>query len=170
MPPSIPAVGARYGAQYITVNHGGGLIRINAQYYVTINGTVSANGAAGNSPVNRGAGGAGGTIFIQCAQFSGNTNAILRADGGLGGTEAGGGGGGRIAVWVYIPDSRKQALAAGSNNLMNIIITNAYAKYLGIVSVTNGLGYTNLPPNGATSGSIVFAVYKPAYGILMSIR
>ena len=78
------------------VTPGGGAIRIMATGSVTINGTVTANGRTGGS-LN--GGGAGGSIYMSCVSFGGNTNGILQANGGDGKvTSAGGGGGGRIAV------------------------------------------------------------------------
>ncbi len=84
--------------------HGGGAILIDASGSVIVNGKISANGgdATGASANGAPGGGSGGSIFITCATFGGNTNGWLQSDGGAGGIVAtlggGGGGGGRIAV------------------------------------------------------------------------
>ena len=74
---------------------GGGLVRIQASGTVTIDGTVTANGA---QPANWGGGGAGGGIYISCATFGGSSTGLLSATGGAHGGSSGGGGGGRIAL------------------------------------------------------------------------
>ncbi|MEI7437485.1 MAG: DUF2341 domain-containing protein, partial [bacterium] len=90
--------GARYGAGYVTYNNGGGLIWFEVTGDAIIDGTLNAKGAAGNSPVNYGAGGAGGGIFILCNTLSGTNSGRIQADGGTGGTFAGAGGGGRVSI------------------------------------------------------------------------
>jgi hypothetical protein len=76
---------------------GGGLIRIEAERTVLVNGTMSANGSAVVN--NYGSGGSGGGISIRCKAFTG-TN-LLSATGGSC-NNGGRGGGGRIAVWAQI--------------------------------------------------------------------
>ena len=78
--------------------HGGGVIRVQATDSVTINGTVTADGAAGTGTGEPG-GGSGGAIWITCDTFGGSSG-VIRAGGGNAGNLAhgGGGGGGRIAV------------------------------------------------------------------------
>ena len=80
--------------------HGGGLIRIETPGTAHIDGLLSANG--GNA--YRGGGGSGGGIYIHCRRFAGGTSALLSANGGdytyaTAPELAGGGGGGRIAIW-----------------------------------------------------------------------
>ncbi|MFC1461303.1 hypothetical protein ACFLQR_02145, partial [Verrucomicrobiota bacterium] len=83
--------GSGSGKYLSSAGHGGGAIRIIAAGTVSNNGTITANGGAGNG------GGSGGGIYITCNKLIG-TNGIIRANGGSG--SIGGGGGGRIAV-VY---------------------------------------------------------------------
>ncbi|MBI2438593.1 MAG: hypothetical protein HYV36_07270 [Lentisphaerae bacterium] len=99
--------------------YGGGLVRIEAQEILTVNGTISANGSDGTT--QRG-GGSGGGIYIRSRIFTGGTGGVLRANGGGSG---GGGGGGRIAVW------------------------RIYHTFLGSASVTNGTGGTYTASTGA---------------------
>ena len=79
---------------------GGGLVRIEAERRVVVNGTITADG---QSCGGYSGAGSGGGIFIKCGSFSGNTNGVLRARGGAAGAVSGhdgkAGGGGRIAVW-----------------------------------------------------------------------
>ncbi|MBI3986495.1 MAG: hypothetical protein HY343_06225, partial [Lentisphaerae bacterium] len=86
---------------------GGGMIRIQAQDQVVVNGVINAGGARALNPAGYsqsdntyGGGGGGGSVNIQCRTFSG-TGGVVWAKGGdaavLG--NGGGGGGGRIAVY-----------------------------------------------------------------------
>jgi hypothetical protein len=93
---------------------GGGLILIEANGNVTMSGTLSANGDAKRAGVSRSGGGSGGGIFVMCRKFSGAPGAVLRANGGTGGTDrAGGGGGGRISVWHGAVPSQFARILAG---------------------------------------------------------
>jgi hypothetical protein len=75
---------------------GGGYIRILAAGTVTINGTITANGAGGSVKAG---GGSGGGICIRCLRLTGAGN--IRANGGNpSNTDGGGGGGGRIALYI----------------------------------------------------------------------
>ncbi len=86
---------------------GGGAVRIAGSGAVTINGLLSAHGAAGDSPVshsNMGGGGSGGSIEIEAGTLAGTGS--IRANGGAGGVspvspalgDGGCGAGGRIAL------------------------------------------------------------------------
>ncbi len=75
--------------------NGGSLVRIEATGPVTIDGTISVNGAAG--PGDSAGGGAGGGIYLTCKSLGGT--GTLQANGGSAPSLGGGGGGGRIAVW-----------------------------------------------------------------------
>jgi hypothetical protein len=85
--------------------HGGGLVRVVARRYVTIDGTVNAD--AGVCVGNHSSGGSGGGMLIDCARFAGAPSGLLSANGGNGTSTAksndGGGGGGRIAIWTGQP-------------------------------------------------------------------
>jgi len=131
---------------------GGGMVSIHAvSGSVTIDGTVTANGANGPS---YGGAGAGGGIFIACSDFSGSGS--LLAFGGNGTAGYGGdGGGGRVAIWYGVPSERISGIVDGSN-MRYATISNSYVRFTGTISVTNGNAIVNLPPNGAEPGSIVF--------------
>lgn len=79
---------------------GGGLIWLDVEGRVTLNGKFSANAGHGH----RGGGGSGGGIYVGCRVFYGAATGLLSANGGnyIDSTfrdNAAGGGGGRIAVW-----------------------------------------------------------------------
>lgn len=101
--PAFPGSGGGRGnaATYTaTGGSGGGLIRIESSRYITLNGTMRANGR--KSGTNNGsAGGAGGGIYLKARKLSGS--GLLRANGGNGVSSGSGasGGGGRIAVATY---------------------------------------------------------------------
>ncbi|MFH0762527.1 MAG: PxKF domain-containing protein [Candidatus Omnitrophota bacterium] len=83
---------------------GGGAIRLNVTGTLTLNGTISSNGADGKPYGFYGGGGSGGSIYIEAGSLTGNGNIL--ANGGKGSTGAwndgpygGGGGGGRIAIY-----------------------------------------------------------------------
>ncbi len=83
---------------YKNGGNGGGLVRVEADGLVTIEGTITANGG---SPTVPGGAGSGGGIYIGCRAFAGSVAGLLSAVGANSGSSAsGGGGGGRIAV-VY---------------------------------------------------------------------
>ncbi|MDD5706583.1 MAG: hypothetical protein PHR35_11705 [Kiritimatiellae bacterium] len=86
---------------------GGGVIRIEADATVNLNGTLTANGQDQTlTGSDSEGGGSGGSIYVRCHRFAGTTaGAVLSANGGSGSaddTRSAAGGGGRIAVWrVY---------------------------------------------------------------------
>ncbi len=73
--------------------HGGGAIRIDAAGDVVVNGSLLANGTAGNFYSG---GGSGGSIAMTCARFGGG--GFVGANGGERANYGGSGGGGRIAL------------------------------------------------------------------------
>jgi len=76
---------------------GGGVVWLEAERRLLVDGTVSANGA---SMANYSGGGAGGSVYLRGAYFDGG--GIIRANGGNGrtaGNGSGSGGGGRVAIW-----------------------------------------------------------------------
>ncbi len=75
-------------------NAGGGALILDVGGTVTIEGTLSANGARSTY---RGGGGSGGSVWLKTAVLAGD--GTISADGGVAsGSLAGGGGGGRIAI------------------------------------------------------------------------
>lgn len=90
---------------------GGGYIRLNVAGTLEVNGTITVDGAIGNT-VNSSTvsgGGSGGSIYITTGTISGG-GALISADGGSGTVASGGstqsssGAGGRISI-VYATDS-----------------------------------------------------------------
>ena len=75
--------------------HGGGAIRLVVDGTLTLNGTISANGNAGQG--NEGSGGSGGSIWVTTDTLAGS-GAFTANGGSADATYPGGGGGGRIAV------------------------------------------------------------------------
>lgn len=77
---------------------GGGAIRISVGGRFLVDGVIEADGVPGLNEsgvfINRGGGGAGGSIWVTCGAFEGSGG--VRAAGGSG--SAAGGGGGRIAI------------------------------------------------------------------------
>lgn len=48
---------------------GGGILNVNANTLLKVDGTISANGQAG---VTRGGGGSGGSIYLTASEFDGS--------------------------------------------------------------------------------------------------
>ena len=105
---------------------GGGVVRITASQFCNFSGgTISANGASSASTNSTG-GGAGGSIYLNCAGFGGSTTEpAITANGGAGNTGGtcsisnpntcgAGGGGGRIALVSQGPGP-DWTVAAGSS-------------------------------------------------------
>ncbi len=124
---------------------GGGAVRIEASGSVTVKGSITANGG-NHKQTYEGAGGSGGAIFISCKSFGGS--GALRANGGIGqntGTRRyGGGGGGRIAVWVAVPDSLHDEVASGDTRRVDV--ASIWPTFEGSVTVAGGAGYVNTDP------------------------
>jgi hypothetical protein len=116
--------------------HGGGLVRIEANNIVTLNGSILANG--GTPTFGQAGAGSGGGIYVKCRVFSGNNSGLLQADGGSVGASSqyngGSGGGGRIAV------------------------VRRHDLYQGSASVSNGTAYAG---HQGTPGTIVWKEWIP---------
>jgi hypothetical protein len=148
--------GSRYGAVYPTYNNGGGLIWFEIIGDAIIDGTLNANGAAGNNPPNYGAGGSGGAILLLCNSLSGGNSGRIWANGGTGGTAAGAGGGGRVSIAIGFSETERQLLLANSD-VPGLNLYYQHPAYLGqMTAATNGTGYYTSPPNGAIPGTAQF--------------
>lgn len=79
---------------------GGGIIRIQADGCVTVNGTIAADGTTGGE---YGGGGAGGSVYVTCRTFAGSNGTVSAI--GRKPNQSGGGGGGRVAV-VFNPGAQ----------------------------------------------------------------
>lgn len=79
---------------------GGGAIHLNVKGQVRVDGAINVNGGYGGEAAGWGGGaGAGGSIWIECAELTGS--GMITANGGVsayGGAVGGGGGGGRISL------------------------------------------------------------------------
>ncbi len=124
---------------------GGGLIRLDAGGAVTLNGIMTANG--GWRSQGWSSSGSGGGVYLRCRSFCGNPGAVIRANGATG-SPAGGGGGGRIAVWRVTDHS------PGGDG--REVVSN---------SVAGGLYQT--PP--AQEGTVVWG-WIPASGTVLLLR
>lgn len=146
---------------------GGGLVWIEASGAVSLSGTIVARGVA-TAPGGYDGAGAGGGIFIRCAEFSGTTDAVMSVKGGNG-VNAGAGGGGRIAVW-YRTVSEENAQKIKANQMSQVVgtpfISTNYPGFLGVASAPAGTGGTA----GAQPGSVVFLAIGRAPGTLMIVK
>lgn len=119
------------GAYAVSTNGGagGGAIKLIADGAMTVSGTITANGNAGNASV--GGGGSGGSIWLVSDTLSGS--GTVRANGGIGGCCSGNGGagsGGRIRFDIQTDNSSltKQAYggdSASRRGAAGTILTNA---------------------------------------------
>ena len=142
--PSQPGAGGGRSNQSTSYRggDGGGLVRVTARAggYVVIDGDVGADGGGG---VVYGAGGAGGSIYIDTPALYGA--GTLHANGGNGHTSySGGGGGGRIAI-VGLTDVSAHFSASSL-----VTGVNAYGGF-GYGSSYGGAGsiYVEYPGDGA---------------------
>ena len=133
---------------------GGGAVQIVSDGRVTVNGTITANGAGSSG---QGGGGSGGGIYIICNRFGGSSAGIVSAKGGIGsaGGGGGGGGGGRIAVQAKTDTFTGEAPGtyvayAGSSN--------------GCISVNSGTGF------GSSTNGTFFLQMLPKAGLELSIQ
>jgi hypothetical protein len=139
---------------------------------VQIDGSMTANGQQGgfyNGTMQAGCG-SGGGIFVMATTFIGSSNSQIKADGGSSYGQSsigGGGGGGRIALWINIPEAWKTELWNGGVP-SKVTATNTYKYYAGVLSVTNGLGYTNAPTGGAEPGTIMVFTAQTDSGVIFS--
>jgi len=95
---------------------GGGAIRLTVGGTLTLEGSVTSDGAEGATIGNRaGGGGSGGSVYLAVGTLAGG--GLISADGGAGGgpdnTKGGGGGGGRLAVYYDASTFTGDMSAAG---------------------------------------------------------
>ena len=155
--------GDGYSAAGALGGHGGGTVWIEADGGVTLEGAILANGENGrmNTAAYQSGGGAGGSIFMMCDTFCG-TGGVMEAKGGNGGGTLGGsGGGGRISIAIGLSDSDRAKLMAGQE-IAGLVANLQEPSFSGTISVTNGIGWTNLPPGGAAAGSRQFLKVQAA--------
>jgi hypothetical protein len=115
--PTLPGSG---GAYYGAIGgRGGGLVWVVTPGWVTLGGTITANGE--DAQPHAGAG-SGGGIYLQCDTLAGDASGWLYAKGGVAvGANPGGGsgGGGRIAVdcrWLRWRYTNQVDVSGGTNS------------------------------------------------------
>ncbi len=132
--PVDPGSGASSGAGYAYSGaNGGGSVQVRAVDTVRVQGAILANGggiAGSYSP-----GSSGGSIYITCRTFIGDSNGVLSANGSncapssaSAPYDGGGGGGGRIAVWRIFdrsPTAISNYVDGGRGGYYNSFITAA---------------------------------------------
>lgn len=134
---------------------GGGVVRIEVSGTVMVDGSIMANGDNVGSSYR--AGGAGGAINVICQSFCGSSAGRLLAVGGTGLGQCGGGGGGRIAVWIGVSQGIRTRYLAAGNGRAVVVSTNKPDSFAGSYSVDRGTGNTNAAPYGAEPGSCFFS-------------
>jgi hypothetical protein len=104
--------GGGLGWQWTTAGgEGGGAIRFTVGGALTVNGRVSASGAAALQ--DDGGGGSGGSVWLTAGTLTGN--GAIAADGGAGELyDGGGGGGGRVALYAPVNAFSGVVSAAGA--------------------------------------------------------
>ena len=145
---------------------GGGVIRIDTDGAITLNGALTANGGApGGATDEAGGGGAGGAIYVSCPAFSGGAGSVLSVCGGNGrlsttpSDRGGGGGGGRIAIWIDVARSMRERYVLAGGGRAVLASTN-WPDFNGLLSTANGTGNINPPTNGCPeSGTCFFFKY-----------
>ncbi len=135
--PILPGSPGQAQSQSYGGGQGGGVIRIQAERTIRIDGALEADGRTGGFDSG---GGSGGSIFLSCRWLEGSTSGVISARGGNASqtVNAGDGGGGRIAV------------AYG-------ISTNGWRGSLDTNSVMPG---TNRPASGAQYGTLVWRTFS----------
>ncbi len=151
--------------------NGGGVVWIESDGALIVDGTISANGTTGltsNANSWNGGGGGGGSIVISCGAFSGDVSGSCTASGGNRGGDGtpGGGGGGRMAIWTGVPRNiRERYLAEGSGRAV-AWLTN-WPTFFGTLAVSNGSSYYTSGTNAAQPGTCFF--FKYVKGTMISV-
>ncbi len=94
---------------------GGGTIRLNISGALSVDGTITANGAPAVGP--GAGGGSGGGVWITCATLAGSGAITANGSAGYAAT-GGGGGGGRIAIYscdIQMPPSHLSVAGGGGS-------------------------------------------------------
>ena len=177
--PEQPGSGGGSTAMSFGNGAGGGVIVVEAQNHIQIDGTVNADGGRTWSRFSAASGGAGGTIFLSSKTFSGASTGLLTARGGDIGKEAnvkasGAGGGGRIAIWTGMPYPGKMT----SRRIGKYEDSNACpdCDYLGLATASGGTNFVSALPvaTGATlnggAGTVRFAHVGPPLGTAIILR
>lgn len=133
--PILPGSGG--GAASSQAGNGGGVVWLEVRDTLTVNGDILSNGGNGNGSWPAGPG-SGGSVFITCSNFQGNTGARIQAIGGNGDVSyLGAAGGGRISIAVGLSDSERANLMAGGE-VVGLTEYWVHSTYLGATSVAYG--------------------------------
>jgi hypothetical protein len=162
MEPYAPGSG---GGSIITGGCGGGVVLIDAGGVAAIAGSILANGQ--KAVFSYGGGGAGGSICLKAGSFTGTTNGLLSANGGVSGhaSYSGGGGGGRIAllggpVSVPLPIRFSTAPGAPSTALTGVLpygsTVNTWADW-GTVYIADASVLAGMPLNNQFTKTVLQA-------------
>ena len=140
---------------------GGGLIWIQATADVVVNGSLLAN-ASGRSGRYAG-GGSGGGILVTGKTFSGTGTLSANGEGSTSNNNSGGGSGGRIAVWLNVPEPLWSRYFAG--NLGQATLSAAPPPtFTGTATV--GIGQYSKAPM-PTIGTVVFLTPPPMASLML---
>jgi len=165
--PGSPAGYNTWGGGNSLGGSGGGAVHLRTDGVLTQNGTFRADGQRGD--YYRGGGGSGGSIFIVCKDISGS--GVLSAQGAVGDQATAThnyGGGGRIAVWHGpVLDSMDSRIA--ETNIADLVYSDSYAGFSGVLSVTNGTGTNYLLVTTAEHGTKGFYYIPPPAGTMILI-
>lgn len=146
------------GAFYPIGSGGGGVIRIEADRDVVLDGFLNADGMPWKG-WNDG-GGAGGSVFVLCRNFRGA--GTVSAAGGESSNLGGGGGGGRIAIWQGVIQPQTDF------DPDDAIELDVLSSFSGVITAVAGVA-TNAGTPAAEDGTIVF-LQMPPKGTIMLLR
>ena len=117
---------------------GGGAIKLTVGGSLTLNGTITANGATGGSYSG---GGSGGSIYLLLGTLTGS-GTIAAKGGGSGNSSGGGGAGGRVALYYDANSFSGNVSASGSSGYTyggaGTIYKKASSKANGDLVIDNG--------------------------------
>jgi len=138
---------------------GGGALHLNVGGNLTVDGNITANGssAVALSGIIPGAGGAGGSIWLETASFNGGGRIL--ANGGNGaGTRKIGGGGGRIAIYAAANTFSGTISAQGGQTELS----GGYTDY----DFAAGAGTIYLRDTDETTGAMIIA-NRPLFNAIL---
>ena len=177
--PVLPGSGGGSEAMALHNGSGGGVIYVEAQDHIQVDGTINADGGRTWSNSGAASGGAGGTIFLSSKTFAGADTGVLTARGGDIGKEgrtkaAGAGGGGRIAVWTG--EAYPGRINSRRIGKYETAADCPGCDFLGTATASGGRNDISTLPEatGATlnggDGTVRFAHVGPVQGMLMIVR
>ena len=177
--PVLPGSGGGSEAMALHNGSGGGVIFVEAQDHIQVDGTINADGGRTWSNSGAASGGAGGTIFLSSKTFAGADTGVLTARGGDIGKEgrkkaSGAGGGGRIAVWTG--EAYPGRINSRRIGKYEAVADCPDCDFLGTATASGGRNDISTLPEatGATlnggDGTVRFAHVGPPQGVLMIVR